>query len=98
MTLNASYAPEAREKSAITPPPKPWWRESYLWLVLMGPLCVVLAALWTGYVAMMGSDEHLHLSAPQLSAEQIRHNHMTSNSVRSNEGMLFGKDPIGTKE
>ena len=47
---------------------------------------------------MMGSDEHLHLSAPQLSAEQIRHNHMTSNSVRSNEGMLFGKDPIGTKE
>jgi len=47
---------------------------------------------------MMGSDEHMHLVTPQLSAEQIRHNHMTSNSVRSNEGMLFGRDASTTKE
>jgi hypothetical protein len=61
-------------------------------------MCVVVAAIWTGYVAMMGSDEHLHLVTPQLSTEQIRHNHMTSNSVRSNEGMLFGRDAGATKE
>ncbi len=98
MNLNQSNATAINATSPNSPSPKAWWREPYLWLVLMGPLCVVVAALWTGYVAMMGSDEHLHLAAPQLSPEQIRHNHMTSNSARSNEGMLFGRPVTDTKE
>jgi hypothetical protein len=64
----------------------------------MGPICVVIAALWTGYVAMMGSDERVHLNVSHLNAEQIRHNHMTSHSEKSNEGMLFGLDPAQHKE
>ena len=98
MTTNPTPPSAVTPPNAGSPATKPWWRESYLWLVLMGPMCVVVAAIWTGYVAMMGSDEHMHLVTPQLSAEQIRHNHMTSNSVRSNEGMLFGRDASTTKE
>ena len=35
---------------------KAWWREPYLWLVIGGPLVVVVAAMWTGFIALTNPD------------------------------------------
>jgi uncharacterized protein len=35
---------------------KPWWREPYLWLVLAGPISVVLASAVTWVFIMRGAD------------------------------------------
>jgi len=37
-------------------PPRPWWREPMLWLVLGGPAVVVVAAIVTGVIAWQGAD------------------------------------------
>ena len=34
----------------------PWWREPMLWLVIGGPLAVVLAGLVTAAIAWRGAD------------------------------------------
>lgn len=36
--------------------PAPWWRYRMLWLVIGGPVAVVVASLITGYIAMRGQD------------------------------------------
>jgi uncharacterized protein len=35
----------------------PWWRYGHVWLVLLGPVLVVLASLYTGFLALRGADE-----------------------------------------
>ena len=40
-------------------PPKPWWRHAMVWLVLSGPLVVVVAGVFTAYIAIRGADEVL---------------------------------------
>jgi uncharacterized protein len=35
---------------------KPWWRYGHLWLVISGPLVVVVAAIITAYIAMRAPD------------------------------------------
>ncbi|MBQ0930979.1 nitrogen fixation protein FixH [Ideonella sp. 4Y16] len=40
-----------------SPEPKlPWWRYRMLWLVIGGPLLVVVASVSTAYVAIKGQD------------------------------------------
>ena len=34
----------------------PWWRQSYCWLVISGPLVVVIAAFITMYIAYHAAD------------------------------------------
>lgn len=34
----------------------PWWKFGHVWLVLSGPAIVVVAGLYTGYLAYSGSD------------------------------------------
>jgi hypothetical protein len=34
----------------------PWWRQSYCWLVISGPLVVVIAAFVTMYIAYHWAD------------------------------------------
>lgn len=36
--------------------PAPWWREPMLWLVIGGPVAVVLAGLVTAAIAWRGAD------------------------------------------
>jgi uncharacterized protein len=36
--------------------PRPWWRFPMMWLVVGGPLAVVVAATVTGVVAARGAD------------------------------------------
>lgn len=35
---------------------KPWWREPLMWLVIGGPLVVVIAGIATAVIAMRGAD------------------------------------------
>ena len=36
--------------------PAPWWKHGFVWLVIAGPLLVVLASIATFVVAARGSD------------------------------------------
>lgn len=37
-------------------PPLPWWRVGMVWLVVGGPLVVVVAAIVTAVIAVRGAD------------------------------------------
>lgn len=40
-----------------TPPPsQPWWKYGYVWLVISGPAVVVVAALFTAWIAIRNPD------------------------------------------
>ncbi|MEO7245403.1 MAG: hypothetical protein ABIX12_09685 [Rubrivivax sp.] len=49
----------------VTPPagPRPWWREPMMWLVVGGPLSVVVASLVTAVIAVRYADPVLDTSA-----------------------------------
>lgn len=36
--------------------PKPWWRQLWPWLLIAGPAIVVVAGIWTAWVAINGAD------------------------------------------
>jgi len=63
MSSHPSARPTASGK-AVPQPSQPWWREPMMWLVVGGPAIVVVAALVTGYIAMVGQDPVLDRSAP----------------------------------
>jgi uncharacterized protein len=41
---------------ADKPPVVPWWRFGMVWLVISGPLVVVVAAIITAVIAVRGAD------------------------------------------
>ena len=54
-------SPELQPKAS----PTPWWRVGMVWLVLAGPLTVVVAAVATAVIAIKGAE-------PVLPAESGR--------------------------
>lgn len=36
--------------------PRPWWRYGHVWLVISGPLAVVIASLLSGWIAIRQQD------------------------------------------
>ncbi|MCA0244518.1 MAG: nitrogen fixation protein FixH [Proteobacteria bacterium] len=58
------------------PPGKPWWRHGMVWLVISGPLIVVVAGIVTAVIAVRGADAladepnaaHSSSEAPALKA------------------------------
>ncbi len=40
--------------------PTPWWRVPHMWLVVGGPLVVVIAAIVTAFIAIDGADPVLN--------------------------------------
>jgi hypothetical protein len=46
--------------------PKPWWRESMIWLVITGPLAVVLACIVTAIFIYKHPDPPLPASITQM--------------------------------
>ncbi len=69
---NARIAPELQAQA--------WWTYPYVWMVLMGPVMVVIAALWTAFIAIEGADHVLtgDLTSTRLSPAQEAKNHATS--------------------
>jgi hypothetical protein len=50
--------------------PQPWWRFGMLWLIIGGPLAVVVASLVTAVIAVSGAEEVLTRPAPSLKASE----------------------------
>lgn len=48
--------------------PSPWWRHRMMWLVVGGPLIVVIAAIATGVIAAIGADPAM----PVVDVQQAR--------------------------
>lgn len=52
--------------------PDPWWRVGPMWLVVGGPLVVVMASITTAVIAVKGADPVLDKAAYQATLEQAR--------------------------
>jgi hypothetical protein len=58
---------------AIAPPSKPWWKFFYVWLVIAGPLSVVLASGITLWFVLNSPNPLVSDDAPQeMTVQQIR--------------------------
>ncbi|NWG74270.1 MAG: nitrogen fixation protein FixH, partial [Rubrivivax sp.] len=46
----------SRPHRTVTEPTMPWWRVGMVWLVIGGPLAVVVAGIVTAVIAIRGAD------------------------------------------
>jgi len=53
--------------TALSHDPSPWWRHRMMWLVVGGPLAVVVAATVTAVIAVRGADTVLPVNETQAS-------------------------------
>ncbi|HEY5720580.1 MAG TPA: nitrogen fixation protein FixH [Gammaproteobacteria bacterium] len=51
-------------------PVAPWWRHGMVWLVVSGPLLVIVAGVATLWIAVANPDPVLQLRAPAQAAQQ----------------------------
>jgi uncharacterized protein len=56
--------------------PSPWWRHRMMWLVVGGPLLVVVAAIATAVIATRGAD-------PALKVRESRQNRASAPAVQA---------------
>jgi uncharacterized protein len=61
------HVPATRPDAAIPP----WWRVGMVWLVVGGPLAVVVASLITVAIAVAGAEEVLTRPAFRLGAAHL---------------------------
>lgn len=54
---------------AAVPTQRPWWRYGMVWMVIGGPLVVVVAAIATAVIAFRGADPVV-TAAPAARAQQ----------------------------
>ena len=66
-------------QASLTPPPTtrstpdhaaPWWRFTIVWLVIAGPVAVVLAGIATTAIAFRGADPAVPETPPHATARQ----------------------------
>lgn len=50
-------------------PTTPWWRHGMVWLVISGPVAVVLAGIATLLIAIFNPDPVLQTVAPSTAAD-----------------------------
>ena len=48
---------------------QPWWRYGHVWLVISGPLLVVVASFVSGWIAMQGNDTDFKKDDERVKAE-----------------------------
>lgn len=53
----------SRTRKSDLQPSTPWWRVGMVWVVIGGPLIVVVAAIVTAVIAIRGADPVLDTSA-----------------------------------
>lgn len=54
------YMNTATTQSSAPTTSVPWWRVPHMWMVVGGPLVVVVAAICTAYIAVSGADPVLN--------------------------------------
>lgn len=63
VTMSAPLSPRPARSSA------PWYREPYVWLVLAGPLAVIVASMFTIYLAVTRADPVLDRTPPAVTID-----------------------------
>lgn len=58
---------QSRPDTLVTP--KPWWRFGMVWLVISGPLVVVVAGIATAVIAFVGADPVVRSNHPAVRAQ-----------------------------
>jgi hypothetical protein len=61
--MTTRNAPARRAATDLDTPPIPWWRHGMVWLVVSGPLIVVVAAIYTAVLAISHPDPVLETQA-----------------------------------
>ncbi len=56
-------------KTPSIPTVRPWWRYGMVWLVISGPLVVVVAGVVTAFIAFRGADPVVTSSHPAVRAQ-----------------------------
>ncbi|RCW68228.1 nitrogen fixation protein FixH [Pseudorhodoferax soli] len=51
-------------------PARPWWRYGMVWMVIGGPLVVVVAGIATAVIAFRGADPVVRPAPAQVAAEE----------------------------
>lgn len=69
-TLKPKGVLEMSANESPSSPPVPWWRVPMVWLVVGGPLVVVVASFATLAIAIANPDPVLDTSARAPAAEQ----------------------------
>jgi hypothetical protein len=71
MPKNGSLTMTRPDASTVAAEDRPtaWWRVGFVWLVVGGPLAVVVASLVTAAIAVSGAEEVLTDSPPGVSAQ-----------------------------
>lgn len=64
-----SSAPFQRQPAPAEAAPAPWWREPFMWMVIGGPLTVVVAGFATLAIAITHPDPVISVKASQNPAE-----------------------------
>jgi len=54
--MQATTAPSLPMTAEPQAPQRPWYREFWVWFIIAGPAIVVVAGIYTGWLAMHGSD------------------------------------------
>ena len=78
----------------------PWWRVGMVWLVIGGPLAVVLAGIATAVIAFSGADTVVSTSStPAMQARNHADGliHMTRGAIKEHGEKVPG-DAIGRAE
>lgn len=88
MSRRPTSTPDAAEQ---TPPNTPWWRVGMVWLVVGGPLVVVVASLVTAVVAYRGADEVL-VQTPSARDVPVRPNAQTPALTARNHAATAAAD------
>ena len=75
----------------------PWWSYGHVWLVISGPLLVVVASVVSGYVAFQGNDTVLLAKdEAALSAQQAMQSGNDRNLVPAVQARNHAATPQGT--
>ena len=61
--MTTRHTPNPRSAADADSTPSPWWRHGMVWLVVSGPLIVVVAAIYTAVLAMSHPDPVLETQA-----------------------------------
>ena len=91
------------DSNGQTENPRPWWKEFYVWMVIAGPVSVVLACAVTGVYIMRGPDalvsEDYYREGIALS-QQLKHASppMEPAQTGRNHSATGGKNAAGNHE
>ena len=79
---------------STTAPSLPWWKYGHVWLVVAGPAIVVVAALFTAWLAMRNPD-------PVLAEDYYRRGIEINKTLAKNKALapaLQGRNHAATSE